>query len=194
MRILSLVIAVELMFLARVCPARVVVVGTQPESSYRDTEFSTNVVFNVSRNDTKKFEVRLELSGTISNCVQVAFGQDEDGNGDLAPEETDLILGWRRGRYFVEDVEGQMRHFTLSSDQVGDARFLQLTVTTDVNFAPKTAAFMSESGACFADLGVPSYLFCSRWNLAKVSRRGADATFEQCRISNDYRKFVIRIK
>ena len=76
MRILSLVIAVELMFLAGVCPARVVVVGTQPESSCRDTEVSTNVVFNVSRNDTKKFEVRLDLSGTISNCVQVAFGQD----------------------------------------------------------------------------------------------------------------------
>lgn len=85
MRFLSLVIAVKLMFLAGVCSARVVAVGTQSESPYRDTEVSTNVAFNVSRNDTKTFEVRLELSGTTSNCVQVAFGHDEDGNGNLAP-------------------------------------------------------------------------------------------------------------
>ena len=102
MRFLSLVIAVKLVLLAGVCSARVVAVGTQSESPYRDTEV--------------------------------------------------------------------------------------------VNFAPKTAAFMSESGACFADLGVPSYLFCSRWNLAKVTRRGADATAEWCRIDNAYRQFVIQFR
>lgn len=77
MRFLSLVIAVKLIFLAGVCSARVVAVGTQSESPYRDTEVSTNVAFNVSRNDTKTFEVRLERSGTTSNCVQVAFATFE---------------------------------------------------------------------------------------------------------------------
>ena len=194
MRILALVFFVISMSLADVCTAKDVVVGTQPESPYQDTEASTNVAFNVSRNDTKKFEVRLELSGSVSNCVQVAFGYDEDGNGDLAPEETDLILGWRRGCYFIEDVEGQERHSALSSDQVDASRFLQLVVTTDTGFAPKTAAFISETGACFTELGVPAYLFVPNWNLAKVTRRGVDATSERCRISNDYCKFVIRIK
>ena len=94
-----------------------------PSPAYADTEVVTNVAFNVWRSDTKTFEVRIEFSGTVSNNVQIAFGRDRDSDGDLAPEESDLVLGWRRGRYFVEDVAESRRVFAESAE-TADGRFL----------------------------------------------------------------------
>ena len=108
--------------------AKEVAIGTQDESLFLDTEVSTNVAFNVGRSDAKIFEVKMELSGSVSNCVQVAFGRDADEDGDLAPDEADFVLGWRGGRYFVEDVVGECRRFAEASELAGPARFLHMAV------------------------------------------------------------------
>lgn len=170
-----------------------VVVAPLSAAEYADTEVATNVAFNVGRSDTKIFEVRMEFSGTVSNNVQIAFGRDLDSDGDLAPEESDLVLGWRRGRYFVEDVSESRRAFAASAE-TADGRFLTMRVATDEAFRPKTVSFRTESGACFDEVGVPDYLFSTNWNLAKVTRRGVDATAEWCRIDNAYRRFVIQFR
>ncbi len=91
--------------------AREIVVGPQGISPFLDTEVSTNIALNATRNDVREFNVCIDLAGTVSNGVQIAFGRDADEDGDLAPEETRLVLGWRRGRYFVEDVVGETRYF-----------------------------------------------------------------------------------
>lgn len=135
----------------------------------------------------------MEFSGTVSNNVQIAFGRDYDSDGDLAPEESDLVLGWRRGRYFVEDVAESRRVFAESVEPT-DGRFLTMRVTTDAAFRPKTVSFQTEAGACFDEVGVQDYLFSTNWNLAKVTRRGVDATTEWCRIDNAYRQFIIQIR
>ena len=87
--------------LVSICPvlsAKEIAVG-QLVSDHLDTESSTNVAFNVRRNDVKVFDVRIEQASSASNCVQVAFGRDADADGDLSPDEADLVLGWRAGRY-----------------------------------------------------------------------------------------------
>ena len=103
---------------------------------------------------------------------------------------------WSRagGRYFVEDVAGECRRFAETSELADHTRFLHMTVMNGKNLAPKTASFISESGVCFADIGAQSYLFSTNWNLAKVTRRGVDATAEWCRIDNAYRQFVIQFR
>lgn len=174
--------------------ARALIVSPLPASVYLDTEVSTNVAFNVGRSDAKTFEVKMELSGSVSNCVQVAFGRDADEDGDLAPDEADFVLGWRGGRYFVEDVAGESRRFAEASELAEHARFLHMTVMNGKNLAPKTASFISESGVCFADIGAQSYLFSTNWNLAKVTRRGAVPASEWCRIVNSYRSFAISFR
>ena len=86
--------------LVSICPvlsAKEIAVG-QLVSDHLDTESSTNVAFNVRRNDVKVFDVRIEQASSVSNCVQVAFGRDADADGDLSPDEADLVLGWRAGR------------------------------------------------------------------------------------------------
>ena len=40
---------------------------------------------------------------TPSNNVQIAFGKDTDADGDLAPEETQVTLGFDCGEWFVRD-------------------------------------------------------------------------------------------
>lgn len=176
-----------------VLSAKEIAVGPQ-FSAFIDTEASTNVAFNVRRSDVKVFDVRIELASSVSNCVQVAFGRDADADGDLSPEETDLVLGWRSGRYFVEDVADERRVFEASADRTDASRFLQMTVTTDDEFVPRAAAFTNEVGACFSEIGVSECLFKTSWDLAKVTRRGATAAGEWCRISSSYRYFFIRLR
>ena len=167
-----------------------------PPAAYADTEVSSNVVFNATRGDAKFFDVRLELTGTVSNNVQIAFGRDADGDGDLALEETGLVLAWRGGRYCVEDVPESERIVEAAASESYGLRFLHMRVMTGRDFKPRTASFTNEAGPCFAGLSAsaPDWLYRPEWNLLKVTRRGVDSSSEWCRVECDYRTFVIRIK
>ena len=77
--------------------AAALTVPQMPVSPYADTEVSTNVAFNAVRSDARHFGVSMDFSGTASNCVQIAFGHDADGDGNLEAEEIRLSLGWRSG-------------------------------------------------------------------------------------------------
>ena len=171
-------------------------VSDLPPSPYADTEVSSNVVFNATRGDAKFFDVRLELTGTVSNNVQIAFGRDADGDGNLALEETGLVLAWRGGRYCVENVPESERIVEASASESGTTRFLHMRVMTDRDLEPRTASFTNEAGPCFADLSdsAPNWLYRPDWNLLKVTRRGVDSASEWCRVECEYRKFVVRIK
>ena len=168
---------------------------TLPPSVFADTEVSTNIVVNRRRNDVKSFSVHMELAGSVSNSVQIAFGRDADGDGNLAPGETALVLGWRTNRWFVEDVRKGARHFEPASATAAQ-RFLRMSVRTDDKFAPMRASFTNETGACFAALShpVPAFLFDREWNLAKVTRRGVAPPGEWCRVDSDYRKLAISLR
>ena len=62
----------------------------------------------------------IELDATASNCVEVVFGADADGDGKLGVKEGELCVGWDCGEWFWRDrranaacrVEGtaQTRH------------------------------------------------------------------------------------
>ena len=174
------------------CPflsAKEIAVGAPPRSPFLDTEASTNVAFSLVRGDVKAFDVRIDLAGTVSNCVQVAFGRDADGDGDLAPGETGLVLGWRAGRYLVEDVAAGARLFEMNCGPAGVDRFLHLRVETDADSAPRAASLANEVGACFPDLAseCPAWLFRRDWDLLQVARRGVGPADELCRVRNGCR-------
>jgi len=170
-------------------------VPTLPLGEYADTEVSTNVVFRASRRGVKSLDVRIEYTGSESNCVEVAFGRDADGNGDLSAEEMRLLLGWRGGRRFVEDVASDDRVYE-DAEPASGRRFLALSVTTDGDLVPRTAAFTCESGPCFTSLAadVPRFLCESSWNLVKVVRRGTSAADEWCAVENSGPRFDLRVR
>ena len=66
---------------------------TPPPSVYPDTESEANVAVTNWPGLGRRVKLTLSANFTPSNCVQVAFGQDTNADGDLAPEETHLVLG-----------------------------------------------------------------------------------------------------
>ena len=68
-----------------------------PISPYADAEISTNIAFNASRIDAKRFELNFSFECGSSNSFQVAFGRDANQDGVLSFSETDTVFGWRNG-------------------------------------------------------------------------------------------------
>ena len=166
-----------------------------PEAIRLDAEVSTNVAFNAERSDARSFGVSMAFSGTVSNCVQVAFGHDDNGDGDLSAVETRFAIGWRGGVYFIEDVPGRLR-FEEVADAERTARQLVLDISLNKDYAPKHMAASNECGTCFSALSasVPSWLYGKDWNLMKLTRRGVDATSERIDVECRYKFFRIVIR
>ena len=171
-------------------------VAALPESAYADTEVATNIPFNAARSDAREFGVALDFTGTASNCVQVAFGRDADGDGVLSPDETGLALGWRAGCYFIEDAAGGSRFAEAAAASPGDARRLELRVSLNRLRRPRAASVTNEAGACFAPLAAsaPAWLYGADWNLLRVTRRGVDAADEAVGVECLYQFFRISIR
>ncbi|MBQ2628874.1 MAG: hypothetical protein IJG13_04275 [Kiritimatiellae bacterium] len=95
--------------LANLMLAQTILVPPQPVSPYADTEVSTNIQFSASNEQARVIEMRFALDGCASNCIQVAFGKDANGDGVLGTDEGETLYGWRNGRYFVESVVEGLR-------------------------------------------------------------------------------------
>ena len=124
---------------------------TPPPSSYPDTESSVNVAVTNWPGLGRRVKLTLSANFTPSNCVQVAFGQDTDSDGDLAPEETHLVLGVDCGEPFArwEVVVGSR------SPTVEWSNFLCTPTTNIYDFTFKQPSAVSD-----------------RMNFAKVTTRG----------------------
>ena len=98
-------------FLAFACAAFAAerTLPTPPASSFPDTESSLNVPLPDWPTLGRRITLSLAASFTPSNCVQIAFGQDTDSDGVLAPEETHLVLGVDCNVPFIREEFGQWR-------------------------------------------------------------------------------------
>ena len=149
---------------------------------FLDTEVSTTHRLEQPAFGLRGLDFRLDFTGTPSNNVEVAFGRDGDEDGALAPHETDVVVGWECGRYFIErfrtgerieepdvgtnDVERSLAwHYTLRK---GGKVF-------------KAFAATNEIGAVFAQVSTnaPAWLYDRNWNLMRLTARGADVQGER---------------
>ena len=167
-----------------------------PEPTHADSEVSTNLPFNTARSDAREFGVSIAFTGTASNCVQVAFGHDADGDGDLSACEARLSVGWRAGSYFIEDVLNRHRLTETANAASGEARSFSLHVGLGRSSRPISFAATNESGRCFFSLSdtPPGWLYSEDWNLLKVTRRGVEATGETIAVDCLYKFFNIRMR
>ena len=181
-----------------------------PEPTFADTEVWTNVPCAQLLSDVREFETVLDFTGTASNCVQVAFGRDGDGNGDLSKRETGLVVGWRAGDWFIEDVKGGRRFredgalgeraLPAGSESGGQGlpalpRRLMFRVAAGEDGA-KSASVVCDGAAKFAEAlgGDLQWLYRRDWNMAKVTRRGVDSPGEIVLVASDHGglKFIVR--
>ena len=189
--------AVVLFVIASTGEADVLVAPRLPEPATVGMEVSTNLDFKAIRSDLRRLEVRMECLGTASNCVQLAFGRDLDSDGVLAPEETSLTLGWRCGRYFIEDAATGQRHEEDALPGGGSIRSLSLNVLVDDKLVLKAAAARDEANrVLFGEVLFmpPVWLQGIDWDTCRVTRRGVDSPLEVCRAERGYGYFHVFVR
>lgn len=124
--------------------------ATPPPVDYVDTESSTNIPLRAWRDYTPPVRLTLELNATPTNAVHIAFGHDLDGDGDLAPGETEYIVGYDCGEWVEKRVEsGEMVERVENDERVESGGRVEHTF--DFRLAKDPA---------------------ERWDLAKVTTRG----------------------
>ena len=165
-------------------------------SEYADTEVSTNIAFNADDAHMREFEMRFALDGGMSNCVQVAFGKDADGDGVLGADEAETLYGWRNGRYFAESVTEGLRVEEADSGNV-DSRVFAINLRLKKGEGLRYFTATNDMGvAIFTNLNATAqnWLYKPDWNMMRVTRRGPGVPAEwfSCDLSSHF--FYIKLR
>ena len=154
--------------------ARVEVTPVQMPQDVVTEVVATNFAFNVDCDSLRGIELRFLLDGCASNCLQVAFGRDEDGNGVLDVEEMETLYGWRNGRYFAENVRDGIRiEEAAASFQMSRSFAVNLEMKKGVGLYAFSAT--DETGAAILtnlSATAQNWLYSPDWNMMRVTRRG----------------------
>ena len=152
------------------CLARTWSVAELPPGGFADTEAATNVTVAIPA-DKNRLTLSLTVDCTPSNSVEVAIGRDANGDGDLAPDEADYVLGYDCGEWFVrrDEVPG-------SGLQVPEASAIQGAgrMTRDFRLVREDIDF--------------------DWNLVKVVRRGRGPSAEFASVSANKQGIAVIVR
>ncbi len=144
-----------------------------PPVAHADTEVVTNVVITSWQRGAAKFAFSLSCLATPSNNVEAAFGKDANANGVLEPEETDLVVGWNRGAWFVQNgIDGE--RFAAASSSTEDVKTLAWTYRLTAASTPSRLAVTADDVGVFAALTEESPVWLHRrdWDLMRLTGRG----------------------
>ena len=107
---------------------------TPGPSEYVDAESCVNVPLPVT--EGRHIRLTLAFDPSPTNAVQVAFGNDANADGDLAPEETALRVGcdcgvWFGGDEGVFDLKGPKLRWDLAKVTTHNIADTNVTVTAN---------------------------------------------------------------
>jgi len=122
-------------------------VPTLPPSPFPDTEAVTNLPLVVLAESPRRLRFSVELPASPSNNVEVAIGRDADCNGRLSLDESNVVVGYDCGEWFVRSA---------AKDSV-------------------TCEAVPSSGVFRRTYEIRSRNVDPSWNLVKVTRRGQSA-------------------
>lgn len=176
--------------------ARTIVVPPAPVPEFADTEVSTNIAVRVSDEQTQEIEMCFALQGTsVSNCIQVAFGRDADGDGILGADESETLFGWRNGRYFAESMADGIR-VEEAANGSSTSRVFTVGFRLSKGRGLRHFTATNETGvAVFTNLSVSAqgWLYRPDWNMIRVTRRGPGVPAEWFSCDIRSHAFVIRL-
>jgi hypothetical protein len=170
-----------------------------PAPAYFNWEVSADTALPANKTDNfRVFRLELTFDATPSNNVQVAFGRDTlPGDGFLEPEETDCIIGWDCGEWFLRP-QGLRERYASPSAVTDGTRTLTASIRVNAQGAPRTAAF-SDGQAAFTFPGLtqapfPEWLNPCLWTHLRVTARGSSAANETVSVRHlpDGVKILIR--
>ena len=139
--------------------------STPPPSPFPDTENSVNVAVTNWPSLGRRVKLTLSANFTPSNCVQIAFGQDTNADGDLAPGEVQIVLGVDCGVPFIREEVNVGKWGDCVSNRRGPTGILSAsTEESNLDCSPSSSifAFRFKQPSAVSD----------RMNFAKVTTRG----------------------
>ena len=180
-----------------VCLSAPVVVSPAPMPEFADTEVSTNLAVSVGGGHPHDLEMTFALHGeSVSNCLQVAFGRDSDGDGILGADESEAVFGWRNGRYFAENVPNGIRVEEAADSDGATSRVFTVSFRASRRRGLHRLAATNDTGAAvFTGLPAAAQGWpCRRgWDTMRVTRRGPGVPDECFRCDVRPHFFVIRL-
>ena len=143
---------------------------TLPSVEHADVEATTNVSFMAWQENAGRFTFSLTCRATPTNNVQAAFGTDADGDGVLSLEESDLVVGWDCGAWFVQNgFDGERVEATVGVDD-------EQTFVWTVELSPRSAIakrVTATIGGTTVFGGVDAGMFYRKtWNKLRLTGRG----------------------
>ena len=169
-------------------------------SQFADGESSRDQAFqsNVPQHHTRTFKVEISFNATFTNNVQDAFGSDSVHiDSKLSAEETDLILGWDCGKWFLRPKGLRTCYDFSVTNFVAGQRTLKASIEISPSGEFKAITF-NDNGQTFPftdfNLKDNSWLKPDDWSLLRVTTRGADVADEDVRVRFDINKTVIIIQ
>lgn len=169
------------------------------EPSFADREVSGDVALPANRLDLLRvFRLEMTFGSTPSNNVQVAFGRDTmPEDGALAVEETDFIIGWDCGEWFLRP-QGLKERFVFAPEDTQGRRTLKVEIPVSPQGVPKSVTF-KDGTAAFTFEGLtltpfPDWLNPGLWTHLRVTVRGADVAAEdvRARFLQDGARIILR--
>ena len=179
---------------ATACAAAVAL--APPVVEWADCEAATNAALpSATWQRRGHFDVQMSIAAG-TNLVQLAFGRDADGDGELSRAEAELVVGRGRGEAFVEDVAARMRYAEALPPPPG-RRGLGLRVSLDRDGAPTRLVVTNEVGAAvFSEWrhAPPAFCFDPSWDTVRVVSAGPDDADGRVRveIGPDGTLFIMR--
>ena len=148
-----------------------------PEPSFFDGEVSRCYPFDQSGLGSIWIDLSATFTGTASNNLEIAFGQDVDRDGELSLRETDLILGWNCGHHFIERFKASevYEETNVGANDIARALGWNSRVRRDGRIL--SLVLTNECGAAFTDIlaSPPSWIYDTRWNRMRITARGEAA-------------------
>lgn len=166
-----------------------------PPYAHLDTEVVTNVPVSMANAALRSYRLELDFTPGSSNCVEVAFGRDADGNGALGLMERGISIGWDcgewklacGGRAFVrpcaEDVIGRTNGIVFEVGVKGsNARSYTATVGGEPFFGEEVLK------------PAPQLMFDPSWNMMRLTVRGVEGASERVRLETDVNATTISVR
>ena len=169
---------------------------TLPVAEWPDCEAATNAALpSATWQRRGHFDVHLSVAAG-TNLVQLAFGRDADGDGELSYDETAFVLGRGVGEAFVADVVARTRYAEPLPPCAG-RRGLGLRVFLNAAGAPTGLIATNEAGvAVFSEWrhAPPAFFFDPSWDTVRVVSAGPDDADGRVRveIGPDGTLFIMR--
>jgi hypothetical protein len=199
------ILAIAICFmLVQSVSAVIVEIPEMPVSTFVDNEASVSAVIpEVLDKQSKTFKFYLTFNATLSNNVEIAFGQAVPGDislntPNLTHAETDLIVGWDCGRWFLRPKGLREFHYSSVTNFVAGERTLSGFLKVDTEDNLYSMDFKDGGvGVTFDGVTVSNsveWLKPTEWDLLKVVTRGDDTEAENIKVSFIGDRMVIIIQ